>query len=63
MGLFGPSKKFSQVLTPEEQYHASGAAERTAQDTRHRPRHVRPATAPSSTRKRSRPRRRPGASR
>ncbi|MFM9373248.1 hypothetical protein [Streptomyces sp. Da 82-17] len=34
MGLFGPSKKFAQMQTPEEQYFASGTYERTERATR-----------------------------
>ncbi|AJF70445.1 hypothetical protein [Streptomyces vietnamensis] len=34
MGLFGPSKKFSQMLTPEQQYFASGTHQHTEEDTR-----------------------------
>ncbi|MCX4598320.1 hypothetical protein OG819_55270 [Streptomyces sp. NBC_01549] len=35
MGLFGPSKKFSQMLTPEQEYFASGTYQRTEEATRH----------------------------
>lgn len=34
MGLFGPSKKFSEMQTPEQQYFASSSYQQTEQATR-----------------------------